>query len=133
MGWKAGSLPGSLHTKKEPEGWETGSLPAKKKPRQGPINKVKAEVAAEAAQHAIDAGRHVLVYKFIEADQSRSSTGPMTGMNDQIEAIEALGWTLDKMSATQSEVLTGSIAGFTKYAGHPMNERIALVCIFRRS
>ncbi|MDQ1049136.1 hypothetical protein [Streptomyces sp. V4I2] len=127
MGWKAGSLPGSRA--KEPEGWEAGSLPP---PKQGPINKAKAETAAAAAQHAIDAGRHVLVYKFIEAQTGSAATGPMTGMNDQIEAVEALGWTLDKMSVTQSEVMTGQVAGWTKHAGHPMNERIALVCIFRR-
>jgi hypothetical protein len=56
-------------------GWKAvaGSLPAKNKPKQGPINKVKADVAAEAAQHAIDAGRHVLVYKFIEAQQGSAA------------------------------------------------------------
>lgn len=130
MGWKTGSLPlsGSRATN-EPEGWEPGSLPAKKKPRQGPINKVKAEVAAEAAQHAIDAGRHVLVYKFIEAMTGSASTGPMTGLNDQIEAIEALGWVLDKMSVSQSETMTGSAFQWPNQAS---NERIALVCIFRR-
>ncbi len=43
----------------------------------------------------------------------------MTGLNDQIEAVEALGWHLDQFAVGEGQALTG--------------ERVAVICLFRRS
>ncbi|MFF5757726.1 hypothetical protein ACFY7A_20055 [Streptomyces longwoodensis] len=42
----------------------------------------------------------------------------MTGVVEQIEAIEAQGWALTNMAAAESKALSG--------------ERNALICLFRR-
>ncbi|QFZ75086.1 hypothetical protein GFH48_19050 [Streptomyces fagopyri] len=83
----------------------------------GFMNDAKANVAADAARKAREKGQRVLVYKFIEANQSSKSTAPMQGMAEQIEAVEAHGWRLDQMAAAEGKTFTG--------------ERVALVCIFR--
>ncbi|MEU5769810.1 hypothetical protein ABZ782_28235 [Streptomyces asoensis] len=41
----------------------------------------------------------------------------MTGIADQIQAVEREGWRLDQMAAAEGKALTG--------------ERVALVCLFR--
>lgn len=84
----------------------------------GWINKAKAGSARDTAQNAIDAGRSVLVYKVIEANTNSMTTGAMTGVNDQIEEIEALGWHLEHMAAGEGKALSG--------------ERLALILLFRR-
>lgn len=84
----------------------------------GIINKAKAESAEQSAQHAIERGRTVFVMKFLEANTNSMATGPMTGLNDQIEAIEDLGWRLEHLAVGEGKVLTG--------------ERLAVVCLFRR-
>ncbi|WP_394437716.1 hypothetical protein [Streptomyces sp. SGAir0957] len=84
----------------------------------GWINKSKGDEAARAAQHAIESGNTVLVYKFIEANTNSMATGPMTGMAEQIQSVEELGWTLDTMTAAEGKAMT--------------SERIALICLFRR-
>lgn len=84
----------------------------------GFINKAKADSAEREARNAIERGRKVFVYKFIEANMNSMATGAMTGINDQIEAIEALGWRLDQFGVGEGKALSG--------------ERIALVCLFRR-
>ncbi|MFI5867303.1 hypothetical protein [Streptomyces sp. NPDC051546] len=73
------------------------------------------DAAAKAAADAYRAGRHVLTFKIVQAGTNSRSTGIMPGVGEQIEAIEAQGWYLDKMSA---EALGG--------------ERTALICLFRR-
>ncbi|CAM5535749.1 hypothetical protein [Streptomyces canus] len=83
----------------------------------GFINDTKAQMAATEAQKARQRGQTVLVYKFIEANTNSKSTAPMTGMADQIQAVEAAGWRLDQMAAAEGKAFTG--------------ERVALVCIFR--
>ncbi|MET9876564.1 hypothetical protein ABZZ36_18345 [Actinacidiphila glaucinigra] len=83
----------------------------------GFINDAKANVAADAAKKARATGQRILVYKFIEANTSSKSTAPMKGMAEQIEAIEAEGWTLYNMAAAEGKAMTG--------------ERVALVCLFR--
>lgn len=84
----------------------------------GIINKAKAEGALHEAQNAIDKGRNVFVFKFIEAMTSSMVTSAMTGLNDQIEAIESLGWKLEHLAVGEGKALTG--------------ERLAVVCLFRR-
>ncbi|MFD8422682.1 hypothetical protein [Streptomyces sp. NPDC059466] len=84
------------------------------------IKNVKVQGAADEARKAHAEGRSVLVYKIIEAGGgSHDFTGPMTGVGEQIEAIEAEGWALADMATAQSKTLSG-------------DERAGLVCVFRR-
>ncbi|MFI6495024.1 hypothetical protein [Streptomyces sp. NPDC050564] len=85
----------------------------------GLINKAKGTEAAKRAREAREAGNSVLVYKFIEANTNSKATAPMTGMAEQIQAVEGEGWRLDQMSAAEGKALTG--------------ERVSLVCLFRRA
>ncbi|KFG08113.1 hypothetical protein [Streptomyces scabiei] len=84
----------------------------------GFLNDAKAATAEQAAKKAYDEGRHVLTFKIIEANASHRSTGLMSGVGEQIEAIERQGWTLTNMAAAEGKALTG--------------DRTALVCLFRR-
>ncbi|MEV6028328.1 hypothetical protein [Streptomyces sp. NPDC052036] len=84
----------------------------------GFINDGKAAEAGKRARQARDNGDTVLVYKFIEANTNSRATAPMTGMADQIQAVEREGWMLANMAAAEGKALTG--------------ERVALVCLFRR-
>ncbi|MFJ5534711.1 hypothetical protein [Streptomyces sp. NPDC093261] len=84
----------------------------------GFINDGKAAEACKRARQARDNGDTVLVYKFIEANTNSRATAPMTGMADQIQAVERGGWMPANMAAAEGKALTG--------------ERVALVCLFRR-
>ncbi|MFF4331170.1 hypothetical protein ACFYZT_32275 [Streptomyces sp. NPDC001591] len=84
----------------------------------GWVNNAKADVATKAAADAYAAGRQVLTFKIIEANVSHRSTGEMSGVGQQIEAIEAQGWYLANMAAAEGKALSG--------------ERTAVVCLFRR-
>lgn len=84
----------------------------------GFINQAKGDQAGKHAREAKAAGNTVLVYKFIEANTNSRATAPMTGMAEQIQAIEAEGWRLDQMAAGEGKALSG--------------ERVALICLFRR-
>ncbi|MBA2945937.1 hypothetical protein [Streptomyces himalayensis] len=84
----------------------------------GFINNAKANEATRVATEAYSAGRQILVFKIIEASSSHRHTGLMAGVGEQIEAIEAQGWILDRMAGVEGKALTG--------------ERTALICLFRR-
>lgn len=84
----------------------------------GFINDAKAQEAGNRARQAYDNGDYVLVYKFIEANTNSKATAPMTGMANQIQAVESNGWMLANMAAAEGKALTG--------------ERVALICLFRR-
>ncbi|MCH5677843.1 hypothetical protein [Streptomyces gilvus] len=84
----------------------------------GFANRAKADKATDEAQKALSDGRSVLVYKIIEANKTSMTTAPMTGVGEQIEAIEAQGWQLYNMAAAESKTLGG--------------ERIGVICLFRR-
>ncbi|MFZ3556459.1 MULTISPECIES: hypothetical protein [unclassified Streptomyces] len=84
----------------------------------GFINQAKANEATRVATEAYASGRQVLTFKIIEANASHRSTGVMTGVGEQIEAIEAQGWMLANMCAAEGKALTG--------------DRSALICLFRR-
>ncbi|MEU0822491.1 hypothetical protein [Streptomyces mirabilis] len=84
------------------------------------IKNVKVQGATDEARKAHAEGRAVLVYKIIEASGgSLDFTGPMTGVGEQIEAIEAEGWALANMATANSKTLSG-------------DERAGLICVFRR-
>jgi hypothetical protein len=85
----------------------------------GFINKAKGDFAAKEARNAIDKGRSVFVYRIIEAQTNSMTTGALTGVNDQIEEIEQLGWRLEHLSVGEGKALMG--------------ERLAIVCLFRRA
>ncbi|AVZ72765.1 hypothetical protein SLUN_11775 [Streptomyces lunaelactis] len=91
----------------------------------GFLNTVKEQSALDQARHAIEAGRTILVFKFMEAHTNSLATGAMTGINDQMEAIESLGWRLDKMSVCEGNVI-GALG--SKHA-----ERVVIVCLYRRT
>ncbi|MGW1892133.1 hypothetical protein ACWCP6_18015 [Streptomyces sp. NPDC002004] len=84
----------------------------------GFINNAKAGKAGDEARKAYAEGRSTLAYKIIEANVSSKTTAPMSGVGEQIEAIEAEGWALTNMAAAESKTLGG--------------ERIGLICLFRR-
>lgn len=84
----------------------------------GFINDAKAQEAGKRAREAYDNGDYVLVYKFIEANTNSKATAPMTGMSNQIQAVESNGWALSNMAAAEGKTMTG--------------ERVALICLFRR-
>lgn len=84
----------------------------------GFINNAKGETAAKAAAAAYSAGRQVFAFKIIEANTNSRSTGPMIGVAEQIEGIEAQGWFLANMAGAEGKALGG--------------ERTALLCLFRR-
>lgn len=84
----------------------------------GFINQAKGNIAGKEAADAYQRGDYVFVWKAIEANKNSLATGPMTGMAEQIQAIEAAGWALANMAAGEGKALGG--------------ERIALVMLFRR-
>ncbi|MBN0043110.1 hypothetical protein JS756_03065 [Streptomyces actuosus] len=81
------------------------------------MNDAKANTAGTEARKARERGQTLLVYKFIEANTNSRATAPMTGIAEQISAVEEQGWRLDHMAAAEGKALTG--------------ERVALVCLFR--
>lgn len=85
----------------------------------GWVNDAKANVAAGEARKAIENGQTVLVYKFIEANTNSRSTAPMTGIADQIQAVESQGWVMYNMAVGEGKALS--------------SERVAVVCLFRRN
>lgn len=85
----------------------------------GILNNAKGNIAGSQAREAAGRGDHVFVFKAIEANSKSTTTGSMPGMAEQIQAIEAEGWTLANMAAAE---------GKTSLSG----DRIALVMLFRR-
>ena len=83
------------------------------------INDAKAQTAGNEARKAIENGQTVLVYKFLEANTNSKATAPMTGIADQIQAVEAQGWVMYNMAVGEGKALSG--------------ERVAVVCLFRRN
>ncbi|MEU8886725.1 hypothetical protein [Streptomyces sp. NPDC048442] len=84
----------------------------------GFINQAKADSAEKVAADAYQAGRYILTFKIIEANTTHRSTGLMSGVGEQIEAIERQGWTLSNMASSEGKALSG--------------DRTALICLFRR-
>lgn len=84
----------------------------------GWINDAKANEATKKARDAYAEGRQILTFKIIEANLNHRATGVMTGISEQIEAIETEGWMLANMCAAEGKALG--------------NDRTALICLFRR-
>ncbi|MEU2629931.1 hypothetical protein [Kitasatospora sp. NPDC007106] len=84
----------------------------------GFINQAKGNNAGKEAADAYNRGDSVFVWKAIEANKNSLTTGPMVGMAEQIQAVEASGWTFANFAVGEGKSLGG--------------ERIALVMLFRR-
>lgn len=64
----------------------------------GWIKEAKANVAGNHAARARDEGRQVLVF-LVDVPRSASQGSPISGVAEQIEAVEAEGWRLDHLAA----------------------------------
>ncbi|MBD0743915.1 hypothetical protein BG418_20290 [Streptomyces sp. CBMA152] len=64
----------------------------------GWIKDAKAEAISKEAQRAIDEGRTVFVCRVNQGALQSNFSGSLSGVAEQIEAIEAVGWQLDQAS-----------------------------------
>ncbi|GGY72096.1 hypothetical protein [Streptomyces xanthochromogenes] len=64
----------------------------------GWIKDAKAEAIGKEAQRALDEGRAVFVCRINQGTLQSNFSGPLSGVAEQIEAIEALGWELEQAS-----------------------------------
>ncbi|MGW7001589.1 hypothetical protein ACWGCW_01840 [Streptomyces sp. NPDC054933] len=64
----------------------------------GWIKDAKAEAISKDAKRAIDEGRTVFVCRVNQGVLQSNWSGPLSGVAEQIEAIEAHGWQLDQAS-----------------------------------
>lgn len=82
---------------------------------------IKKQVTNQATEHAARAfaeGHTIYVAKLMEQITNSALSGPMGRVAEQIEAIEAEGWQMERMSACEAKAVTG--------------ERVGVVCLFRR-
>ncbi|MGW4567074.1 hypothetical protein ACWEN3_33330 [Streptomyces sp. NPDC004561] len=64
----------------------------------GWIKEAKANAIKEHAQRAIAEGRTVFVCRVNQGALQSNFSGPLSGVAEQIEAVEELGWQLDQAS-----------------------------------
>lgn len=64
----------------------------------GWIKDAKAEAISKEAQRALDEGRTVFVCRVNQGSLQSNYSGSLSGVAEQIEAIEAQGWQLDQAS-----------------------------------
>ncbi|MEU3369826.1 hypothetical protein ACFYM2_26940 [Streptomyces sp. NPDC006711] len=64
----------------------------------GWIKDAKAEAISKEAQRALDEGRTVFVCRVNQGSLQSNYSGSLSGVAEQIEAVEALGWQLDQAS-----------------------------------
>jgi hypothetical protein len=62
----------------------------------GWIKDVKVNAITEHAQRAISEGRSVFVCRVNQGALQSNWSGPLSGVAEQIEAVESLGWQLDQ-------------------------------------
>ena len=62
----------------------------------GWIKDAKAEAISKEAQRALDEGRTVFVCRVNQGSLQSNYSGSLSGVAEQIEAVEALGWKLIK-------------------------------------
>lgn len=68
----------------------------------GFIKDVKAQTMSTHAQRALQEGRRVFVCRINHGMSAVGTSGPLSGVAEQIEAIEALGWRMDRCSFDHS-------------------------------
>ncbi|WP_330342354.1 hypothetical protein [Streptomyces sp. NBC_00557] len=64
----------------------------------GWIKDAKANMIKEHAQRAVTEGRTVFVCRVNQGVLQSNFSGPLSGVAEQIEAVEELGWQLDQAS-----------------------------------
>jgi len=62
------------------------------------LKNMKADIAAKHAARAAGEGRTVLVF-LVDVPKAAGEGQPVSGVAEQIEAIEAAGWRLDSLGA----------------------------------
>jgi hypothetical protein len=67
------------------------------------VKDTKAKVAADHAQRAAEEGHAVFLYRVKAKWSDPGMTGPVTDFAEQIEAIESVGWKLNKMAMSGDE------------------------------
>jgi hypothetical protein len=73
----------------------------------GVFTKAKHDELVKAATAARSEGRRVFVYRYIEKLTNSRMSAPMPDLAEAIEAVEALGWRLDRLMSPKVEALTG--------------------------
>jgi hypothetical protein len=69
----------------------------------GMIKNAKAAVISTEAQRAVDEGRTVFVCRINQGVTQIDWSGSLSGVAEQIEAIEKLGWQLDQCTFAQDK------------------------------
>jgi len=69
----------------------------------GWIKDAKADMIAKAANRARAEGRAVFLARINNPAADSQASGPMSGVAEQIEAVEAQGWVLQQMSYCQDK------------------------------
>jgi hypothetical protein len=69
----------------------------------GMIKNVKAALMTTEAQRAVDEGRTVFVCRINQGATQIDMSGSLSGIAEQIEAIENLGWQLDQCTFAQDK------------------------------
>jgi hypothetical protein len=67
----------------------------------GWLKDARSSVAAKHAARALEEGRTVLLFN-MNIPRTKVEGTPVSGVAEQIEAIESVGWRLDKMSFSDS-------------------------------
>lgn len=76
----------------------------------GFLKDVKVSTISQHAQRALEEGRYVFLARINNpVGDVHFSSGPVSGVAEQIEAIERVGWALQQMSYVQGK---GHIEGF---------------------
>jgi len=74
------------------------------------IKDAKAATLAREAQRAIEEGRWVFICRINNPALSHQMSGSVSGVAEQIEAVERCGWWLHHMSYTQDK--KGGVEGY---------------------
>ena len=75
----------------------------------GFVREVKANVAKDHATRALREGRSVLLYRQNVPATASSLSGPVAGVAEVVEAIEAQGWRLVDMAFDGSQNKNGAV------------------------
>ncbi|HEX5995974.1 MAG TPA: hypothetical protein VFY84_12600 [Jiangellales bacterium] len=74
------------------------------------VKDAKAQSVAKEAQRAVSEGRYVFVCRINNPALSHQMSGSVSGVAEQIEAIEQAGWWLHHMSYAQDK--KGGVEGY---------------------
>jgi hypothetical protein len=75
----------------------------------GFVKDAKVNTAASHAQHAIEEGRTVSLYRFDVPHSSSGFSGPVSGAAEVIESVERHGWGLCDMAYDRAQSRNGAM------------------------